>query len=138
MNRYIVFFTLSIVFLLLSSCGNKEKNDVSSERPDVSGQTETSFALKSEKGLPMVVDFSASWCGPCHMLKPVFEEVEKKYAGRIDFMTIDIDSFPDLAEKYGIQAVPTIVFINATGEEKDRSVGFVDKIEIEKRIEKLQ
>lgn len=138
MNRYIAFFTLSIVFLLLSSCGNKGKNDLPSESSDVSGQTETSFALKSEKGLPLVVDFSASWCGPCHMLKPVFEEVKKKYAGKIEFMTVDIDSFPDLAGQYGIQAVPTIVFINATGKEEDRSVGYVDKIEIEKRIEKLQ
>ena len=59
--------------------------------------------------LPLVVDFSATWCGPCQRLKPVFEELAAEYDGKATFRTVDIDAEPEIADRYGIQAVPTIM-----------------------------
>lgn len=81
--------------------------------------------FKSEKGLPLVVDFSAVWCGPCQQFKPIFHKAAADFEGRIDFLAIDVDSFPSLAEKYGVSAIPTVVYFDAAGKETNRTTGFV-------------
>jgi len=55
------------------------------------------------------MDFSATWCGPCKMQKPILDEVEKKFKDQVEFKIIDVDQNRDLAKKYSIQAVPTLV-----------------------------
>lgn len=88
----------------------------------------------SGKELPVVtavtdrfslVDFSATWCGPCKMLHPVLEQIAGEIAGW-DFYEIDIDQNQSEAAKYGIRGVPTIIVFKA-GQEVDRLVGFRDK-----------
>lgn len=66
--------------------------------------------LRSE--LPVLVDFFATWCGPCQMLGPVLEEVAKRYEGRAKVLKVDIEEAPELAERYGINAVPTLILFN--------------------------
>jgi thioredoxin 1 len=66
--------------------------------------------LSSE--LPVLVDFFATWCGPCQMLGPVLEEVAKRYEGRAKVLKVDIEEAPELAERYGINAVPTLILFN--------------------------
>ncbi len=59
-----------------------------------------------------MVDFSASWCGPCQMVKPIIEELAKEYAGKVKIVTVDVDGAPKTAEKYGIMSVPTFMIFN--------------------------
>lgn len=66
-------------------------------------------------GRPCIVDFSASWCGPCKMLAPVLEQLSADYAGKLDVYKVDIDQEPELASVFGIQSVPTMLFIPLTG-----------------------
>ncbi len=73
-----------------------------------------------------VVDFNATWCGPCKMMAPVLEELSGEYEGKVSFYAIDVDENPDLAEKFSVMSIPNLVLLNK-GELKDRSIGFVPK-----------
>ena len=70
-----------------------------------------------------VVDFSASWCGPCRMMAPVLEDISEKYKGKYFFYQIDIDSAEYLANKFDVSAVPTMIVFKK-GKEVDRTSGY--------------
>lgn len=61
--------------------------------------------------LPTVVDFSATWCGPCKQFAPTFAAMAKKYAGKINFYKVDVDKCPKTSAALGIQSIPTVLFI---------------------------
>lgn len=79
-----------------------------------------------------VLDFYADWCGPCQMLKPIIEQVEKEHP-EIEFEAINIDDQPELAEKYGVMSIPTLVIMDGD-KVKETLVGLKSKVEIEKAI----
>lgn len=64
---------------------------------------------------PAVVDFYATWCGPCKMTAPILEKLAVEYKGKVDFYKVDIDRERELAETFGIQSIPTFLFIPAKG-----------------------
>ena len=82
--------------------------------------------LKSDK--PVLVDFNATWCGPCRMLKPALEEVAAERAD-VKIVGIDVDENRDLAIEYGVSSIPCLVLIK-DGAEADRSVGLVPKEQV--------
>lgn len=87
--------------------------------------------LKSE--LPVVLDFGATWCGPCRALEPRIIELANEYAGKIKVGKVDVDNNPNTAAKFGIRSVPTVLFFK-NGELKDTSIGAVPKAAIEDKI----
>lgn len=86
--------------------------------------------LKCDK--KVLVDFNASWCGPCRMLKPIVEEISEENKD-LKVVSIDIDSESELAEKYGVFSIPCLVVFD-NGEEVKRNVGLISKDEIESII----
>ena len=88
--------------------------------------TEQNFNEMIASGKPVMVDFGATWCGPCKALAPRVEELEKEYEGRVMIGTADVDECSDLAAKFRIRNVPTVLFFK-NGELKDKSVGAVPK-----------
>ena len=81
------------------------------------------FAEEAMKAPVAVVDFNATWCGPCRMLAPVLEGISEKYAGKVSFFSVDVDESPELAMQYRINSVPCLVLLK-DGEFTDQSVGF--------------
>ena len=83
--------------------------------------------LQSE--LPVLVDFWATWCGPCMMLGPIVAEVAAEYAGRVKVGKVNVDNAPELAARYGITSIPALLLFNK-GEVVRTSVGFVPKADV--------
>jgi thioredoxin 1 len=81
------------------------------------------FAAEAMKAPVAVVDFNATWCGPCRMLAPVLEDISEKYAGKVSFFSVDVDEAPGLAMQYRVNSVPCLVLLK-DGEFADQSVGF--------------
>ena len=86
-----------------------------------------SVVLKA--GKPVLVDFNATWCGPCRMLKPTLEAVAAERPD-VEIVGIDVDENQDLAEEYGVYSIPCLILFK-DGMEADRSVGLVPKEAIE-------
>ena len=81
----------------------------------------------------VVMDFFATWCGPCKMLTPIFESLSKEMSDKVDFAKIDIDRRLEVAQEYEIVSVPTMIIFK-NGKEVQRIVGFVPKEQIKSKI----
>ena len=89
--------------------------------------TDDSFeadVLQSDK--PVLVDFWAEWCGPCRMVSPVVEELAKDYEGKVKFVKVNVDEANELASKYNVFSIPTLVILNK-GELISQQVGAASK-----------
>lgn len=94
---------------------------------------DNSFNEEINKEGVIVVDFFASWCGPCKMLAPLFEDLSNEMGDNANFFKVDIDQSLELARTYGINTVPTmLVFKN--GEVVDKMVGFMPKESLRSKI----
>ncbi|MDD6061853.1 MAG: thioredoxin [Oscillospiraceae bacterium] len=84
---------------------------------------------------PVMVDFSASWCGPCRMIAPIVEEIAEEYDGMLDVYKVDVDEADAVAAQYEVMSIPTIMFFK-NGEEQERIVGFRSKEELLRTVQK--
>jgi len=99
--------------------------------------TDSNFSeIVEQAQQPVVVDFWATWCGPCRMLSPVVDKLAEKYAGQVTVVKCNVDESADIPMKFGIRNIPTLLFFKG-GELVDRMVGAVPQAEIEKKIEAL-
>ncbi len=153
--RNLAILMIAVINLMIASCGKtngykspeqiqEEKssavenvveenlNAVSSTESDLSesdveDEDSDIYQALVSNDLPGVIDFTATWCGPCQKMKPIFHKLAKKFKGKYNFISIDIDKYPEIAEKYHIQSIPTFVFIDADGNEGNRITGLVEE-----------
>lgn len=99
--------------------------------------TEENFSTLIASGKPAMIDFGASWCGPCQVLAPRIAEIEQQYEGRAIVGTADVDECTDLAARYRIRNVPTVLFFKGSEEPADRSIGLVAKEALTAKLDAL-
>ena len=101
---------------------------------DLSEQNFTQEVLQSD--IPVLVDFWASWCGPCRMIAPIIERLSLEYSGRAKLCKLDVDAFGSVAAKYGVMGIPTIILFK-NGEESSRFVGVQPEPTLRQALDKL-
>jgi thioredoxin 1 len=84
----------------------------------------------------VLVDFSATWCGPCKKLEPLVDEIAGDYDGRVKVVRVDVDKSPATAAKFAVMSVPTLIFFR-DGQVRDQVIGLVPKRAIAERIDKV-
>ena len=137
--------------LMLAACDNKTEKQVN-EGANVTEQTaqnemsDENVVNEGQDGWlkqntimsskPMVIDFFATWCGPCKQLSPILEEVEKNHQGEVIFKRIDVDQETELAQEFKVEAIPMLMFVTPTGEYQTL-IGLQDAAVIEAKIAEL-
>lgn len=141
MRKYIL---LAIVMILTACGGNalssKTTADSSASAIPTGVQVlkkGSTYDVNKAPGHLVVIDFNATWCGPCLRFAPIFEETAEEFAGSVEFISIDIDQHQNMAQELGITSIPTILFIQPDGK-LNMWVGFLPKAELVKAINQLK
>ena len=98
--------------------------------------TNENFETYKNGELPLVVDFWATWCGPCRMVSPIMTELAEKYDGKIVVGKCDVEEADDIAAEFRIRNIPTVVFMK-NGEVVDKLVGAVSKDKFDEKFQAL-
>ena len=128
---------LATAALVMQSCGNPTTSDKGKNDEDTATATENvaeppavteigaNGQLPQSSDKLMVIDFNATWCGPCRQFAPHFESVADKYRGQASFYSVDVDQNPALAAQFNIQSIPTVVYIRPDGTTSS-TMGYMD------------
>ena len=141
-------FLLIFSFIFLFSCGEKqtvktEENKIINQSKVIEADTKyfidkiakiENNALTYIGDKPAIVDFYASWCGPCKMLSPIMEKLSKKYEDKVNFYKIDVDESSDLANTLKIKGIPTLIFFKDSLSTSIIIEGFMSETELEHHI----
>ena len=106
-----------------------------SHAKNIARHTFKSEVLESKDGKLDVVDFWASWCGPCKAMEPIFEKMAQKYEYKVDIFKINVDDEPELAQMFGIRSIPTTILFK-NGKKVDLFVGALSEQKLEAEIQK--
>lgn len=128
-------FMMTLLFVATACAGNKDQTN-SEPAPKTENEakvialTQTEFIKKVydyqtnksdwkfEGTRPAIIDFYATWCGPCKTIAPILEDIAKEYTGKIDVYKVDVDKEKELAAAFGINSIPALLFIPMKGEPK--------------------
>lgn len=158
MKKLLVISLITIAFL--SSCGSSDNNKEAKKQNTTTSESvakektyvkvmsyndfikkvwdfeanPNEFTFKGER--PCVIDFYATWCGPCKMVAPILEKLAQEYDGKVDFYKVDTDKEQKLASILKIQYLPTVFFAK-NGTQPDKSVGAKDEAFFREQINKL-
>ena len=100
---------------------------------DIKQENFDTFISQSDK--PVLVDFWATWCGPCRMLSPVVEEVSREHENELTVGKVNVDDCPELAQKFGVMSIPTLILFK-DGQPVDKRIGYMPKNELEQILKK--
>ena len=138
--KHLAFILIVAVSCMIASCGNSSKSEKTDANEAVQLTKEEAQAKISDATAAKltVIDFNATWCGPCRAFAPIFEEAQATFADSFEFKSIDIDNNQELAQKYNVEAIPCIVVLDAAGNEVARNVGFMEKEEFTNFLNEAQ
>ena len=145
--KHILTFTAAMILAVgtYASCqnssntGSKEdgkvteltSEDFSKKVYDINGETLTYLGDK-----PAIIDFNATWCGPCRKIAPILEELAAEYAGQIVIYSVDVDKCGDVAAAFGISSIPAILYIPTDGDPQ-MTVGSRSKDQFKEEIQNI-
>lgn len=119
-----------ITTALLASCGNsataEQRTDAAPATTEAVVKLTSNTTIKPDKKLPTVIDFNATWCGPCQRFAPIFDAVAKEYADKAIFMSVDVDIAPKAAHQFEVSAIPQVTILMPDGTVTS-TVGFMEK-----------
>lgn len=142
--RLFKFLPAGVLALVLAACGGNASEGTATAdaatpaaaKTAVKTQKSPVIVLEAGQQLPvadgklMVIDFNATWCGPCKQFAPNFEAVAEKYADKALFYSVDVDQHPELAARYNVQSIPMVVFIRPDGQTAT-SLGYLEEPEFD-------
>lgn len=113
---------IAVVALSMTSCSGDKKSD------------DKKSGDKKECKIATIIDFNATWCGPCKQFAPIFEAAAEKYGDKIEFKSVDVDEDPDLANQYKVESIPMVVLLDHKGNVLDSYVGYMDASQFDELI----
>jgi len=146
-----LIFTSLMLVALFTACNGKKQESKTEEKQQTEKKVEPIHLTKAEFLLkvanfqsnptewkylgdkPCIIDFYATWCGPCKTIAPIMEDLAKEYDGQIYIYKVDVDAEPEIASAFGIQSIPTLLFCPMTGTPQ-MSQGALPKEEFKKMI----
>ena len=105
----------------LASCGSGQKAEKGAQVAEQKAQEhavtvlEKGAVITPEESKLVVIDFNATWCGPCRQFAPIFDRVAKNYTSKAVFYSVDVDAHPELAAQYGVQSIPMVAYVKPDG-----------------------
>lgn len=147
MKKLSLIFVSVIAMMAVACSGNSKSGDYQAATDSIAAEEAIEnvvIELASDQPLnfagplstPIVVDFNATWCGPCQQFKPIFEKMAAKYDGKVKFISVDVDRCPEVATEYQVESIPTILFVSTDGN-VSRSIGFMEEEPFETSIKAL-
>ena len=130
--QYFGFAAAALNLLLLTGCENPSAMNESSANVKHLTQGEFAGAVTNATG-PVVVDFYATWCGPCRQLSPMLDAAADVFTNKIKFFKVNVDESPALASNFQIQAIPTVLFFK-DGKLADRLTGLPTEEDLKSRL----
>jgi thioredoxin len=144
MKRLVIFMVLMSASIgTMAACGNGSPRDQKVTATELSSKDFNLMVYDLEaEGLkylgdkPAIIDFNATWCGPCRRIAPILDELAQEYKGQIVIYKVDVDKCPDVAEAFGIQSIPAVLYIPVDSEPQ-MTIGSRSKTQFQQEIEKI-